>query len=219
MEPDEVFSNLSEKLSALDDKISGVRDRLDSIQSSFGDQKSAVGKVQSDIDQINATLNDLKSGANTGKQDNSQQIQSLADKYKQIQDMNIAMSKQVTEEQGLVGKLAAQAEDAGKMLANMGDTTNAIVKKAWDDGKKEILSTWEDSKKDILNSVSSLTTGWIKDAQSRIKDEIKDELKSLILDDVKSAQADAKSSEPAAIDDAALEAKIRKVMKQVAEGG
>ena len=221
MEPDEVYANLSDKISALDGKLGDFAGRLDSLQSNsnesrFNDLKSAVDKAQADIQQINDALNAMKSGVDTLKQVNTQQTQSLDEQRKRIEDANAASEKKWADQQGLVGKLAAQAEEAGKMLANIGDTTNSIVKKAWDDGKREILNTWEDSKKDILNSLSSVTTGLIKDAKDGIKSEIQDELKSLILDDVKSIDADAKSSQPD-LSDEALEARIRKIMKQVPE--
>lgn len=216
MEADEVYSELGDKISALGDKLGEFQGTIDSLQSSITEQKSALDKMQSDIEQINGALNDLKSGASSAKDDNSQQTLGLDDLRKKIEDANAAAEKRYADQQGLIGKLAAQAEDAAKMLVNFPDTAKAIANKAWEDGKKEILSTWEDSKKDILNSVSNITTGLIKDAKSGIKDEIKDELKSLILDDVKDVEADAKSSQPAPLSDADLEEKIRTIVKEVA---
>ena len=55
------------------------------------------------------------------------------------------------------------------MLINFPDTAKAIANKAWEDGKKEILNIWESSKNDILNSVSSISTGLIKEAKTGIK--------------------------------------------------
>jgi hypothetical protein len=94
-------------------------------------------------------------------------------------------------------------------LINFPDTAKAIANKAWEDGKKEILSTWETSKADIM-------TGLIKEAKTGIKDEIKDELKSLILDDVTQAQTDAASTQPKPLTDEELEAKITTIVNKVA---
>ena len=230
MEADEVYSELNEKLSGIGDKLSEFQGTIDSLQSSISEQKSLLDKTRSDIDQINSALNSMKSDVSSAKQDNSQQT-GLFDLQKKIEDANAAAEKRYADQQGLIYKLSAQAEDAAKMLVNFPDTAKAIANKAWEDGKKEILNgwedskkqllgAWEDSKKDILNSVSSLTTPLIKDAindaRNSIKSEIKDELKSLILDDVKDVQTEAKSDQPAPLSDSDLEAKIRTIASQVA---
>lgn len=217
MEADEVYSALNDKISGIQDKLSEFQGTIDSLQSSIRDQKTATDKAQADIDQINSALNDLKSGAGGSKQDNTQQTQSIFDLQKKIEDANAISEKKWQEQQGLIGKLAAQAEDAAKTLVTFPDTAKAIANKAWEDGKKEILNTWEDSKKDILNSLSTITTGLIKDAKTGIKDEIKDELKSLILDDVKDVQTDAKAGQPAPLTDEELTEKIKTIVKQVSD--
>ena len=168
----------------------------------MGDQKSAVSKA--DIDQINSALNDLKSGVNSAKQ---QQSQGLVDQMKRIEDANAASEKKWQDQQGLIGKLATQAEDATKMLGNMDNTMKDIASRAWQDGKKEILNIWESSKQDILNSVSSVTTGWIKDEKKAISDEIKSDLLAQI-----GLEAD-KKKEP--LTDAELDAKIRTIVKEI----
>ncbi len=228
MEADEVYSQLSDKISGIGDKLSEYQGTIDSLQSSIRDQKSAVDKAQSDIDRINSALNDLKSGSGSSNQDNSQQTQGLFDQMKKIEEANAASQKKWEDQQGLIGKLAAQADDAAKMIVNFPDTAKAIANKAWDDGKKEILNAWEsskkdildiweNSKKDILNSVSGITTPLIKEQLANVKTEIKDDLKSLIFDDVKEVQADAKSSQPAPLSDEELTSKIRTVIKLVAD--
>lgn len=215
MEADEVYSELGDKISALSDKLGEFQGTIDSLQSSISDQKTALEKIQSDMEQVNSAVNELKSGASGAKDDNTQQTQGLDDLRKKIEDANAAAEKRWADQQGMIGKLAAQAEDAAKMLVNFPDTAKAIASKAWEDGKKEILSTWEDSKKDIMNSISSITTGLIKDAKSGIKDELKDELKSLIFDDVKDYETDQKSSQPQPLSDADLEAKVRSIVKDM----
>ena len=215
MEADEVYSELGGKISDIGDKLSEFQGTIDSLQSSFTELKSALDKAQSDIGQINSALNDIKSGVSGSKDQDARQTQGLDDIRKQIEAANAAAEKKWADQQGLIGKLAAQADDAAKMLVNFPDTAKAIAAKAWEDGKKEILNTWEDSKKDILNSISGITTGLIKDAKSGIKDEIKDELKSIIFDDVKDVQADAKSSQPPPLTDEELEAKIKTILAQV----
>jgi chromosome segregation ATPase len=216
MEADEVYSELGEKISGITDKLSEFQGTIDSLQSTISDQKSALEKMQSSIDQINSALNDLKSGAGGSKDNDSQQKQGLDDLRKSIEAANAASEKKFADQQGLLGKLAAQADDAAKTLINFPDTAKAIANKAWEDGKKEILSTWETGKADIMNSLSSITTGLIKEAKTGIKDEIKDELKSLILDDVTQARTDAASTKPAPLTDEELEAKITTIVKQVA---
>jgi archaellum component FlaC len=215
MEADEVYSELSGKISELGDKLSEFQGTIDSLQSSISEQKGALEKIQADIEQIKSALNDIKSGASS-KQDTSQQAQGLDDLRKKIEEANAAAEKKWNDQQGLIGKLAAQADDAAKTLINFPDTAKAIANKAWEDGKKEILNTWESSKNDIMNSLSTVTTGLIKEAKTGIKDEIKDELKSLILDDVKDVETEAKSSQPAPLSDEELEAKIKTIVKQVA---
>ena len=214
MEADEVYSELGDKISGLTDKLSEFQSTIDSLQSSIRDQKTAIDKTQSDIDQINNTLNAMKSDAGNSKQDSAKQTQSLFDLQKKIEDANAAAEKKWADQQGVIYKLSAQAEDAAKMLVNFPDTAKAIANKAWEDGKKEILGTWESSKADIMNSLSSVTTGLIKDAKTGIKNEIKDELKSLILDDVKDVETDAKSGAPMTDDE--LETKVRGILTKVA---
>lgn len=213
MEADEVFSNLSDKISTLDGKVGDFSGRIESLQSSLADLKGAADKTQADIDQIKEALNGLKSGGDAIKQTATQTV-SLMDQMKRIEDANAASEKKYQEQQGLLGKLAAQADDAAKTFMNIGDTTNAAIKKAWDDGKKEILNTWDNSKKEILDSISTKTTQLIKDAKDGIKNEIKDDLKGLVFDDVKSVEADAKAAQPAPLTDDEFEAKVRAIMKR-----
>ena len=215
MEVDECYSELSDKISNLDSKIEDLGGKIDSLQSSSGgsdvsDLKSALEKAQSDIQQLTDAVNALKAAAEGDKSSGEQKSEGLFDRLKAIEAANAASDQRARDQAGLIGKLATQAEDAGKMIANFGDTTNAIVKKAWDDGKKEILNVWEDSKKDIMNSISNITTGLIKDAKA--------DLKSLVFDDVKSVEADAKSGKPD-LSDEAIEEKIRKILKEVQSGG
>ena len=223
MEVDECYSDLSGKISDLSGKVDDLGGKIDSLQSASGgsdvsDLKSALAKAQSDIQQLSDTVTALKAAADGAKSTGDQQSQGVFDRLKAIEAANAASQKAAQDQAGLLGKLAAQADEAGKMIANFGDTTNAIVQKAWNDGKAEILNTWESSKKDIMNSISSITTGLIKDAKDGIKSEIQDGLKSMVLDDVKSAEADAKSSQPD-LSDAAIEEKIRKILKEVQAGG
>ena len=208
MEADEVYSQLNDKISELKDKIGEFQGTIDYLNSTLTQQKSAIDKTQSDIDRINSALNDLKSGASNSKPDNSQQ--GLDDLRKKIEDANAAAEKRYQDQQGLLGKLAAQADDAAKTLINFPDTAKAIATKAWEDGKKEILGIWESSKNDILNSLSSVTTGLIKEAKTSIKDEIKDELKSLIFDDVKEVE----TAKPAPLTEQELEVKIKTIVQE-----
>ena len=200
MEADEVFSQLSDKISGTQDKLSEFQGTIDFLQSSIRDQKSASDKTQSDIDRINSALNDLKSGAGT-KQDNSQQDQALADLRKKIDDAVAADLKQQMDMQGTLSKLSAKLDDAAAAILKFPDVVG-IVGKAVDDGKKE-----------ILNSVSNITTGLIKDAEKSIKESIESGLKSLVSDDVK----DVQSAQPAPLTDEELTAKIKSIVEQTSE--
>jgi septal ring factor EnvC (AmiA/AmiB activator) len=144
-----VYSVFGEKISGITDKLSEFPGTIDSLQSSISDQKSALEKMQSSIDQINSALNDFEGQASGSKDDDSQQKQGLDDLRKSIEAANAAAEKKSANQQGLIGKLAAQADDAAKTLINFPDTTKAIANKAWEDGKKEILSTWETSESRI----------------------------------------------------------------------
>jgi chromosome segregation ATPase len=207
MEADEVFSDLSPKISDLSDKCNALQGTIDSLQSSLQEQKGTSDKIQDDIQQIKTAVSDLKAGGSTPSEQNSQQTQGVFDRLKSIEDANAAAQKKYEEQQGLITKLSAQADDAAKTIMNFPDTAKAIANKAWEDGKKEILNIWEDSKKQLMNSLSDLTTKAIKDA----KQEITDGLQSLVLDDVKSVE----DQKPPALTDAALEQKIREVMQKV----
>ncbi len=195
--------------------------------------KSANDETKSNLEKLSDALNDLKSGSNGAKNQDSQQSQGLLDLTKKIEDANAAAEKRYQDQQGMLGKLAAQADDATKMMVNFPDTAKAIANQAWQDGKKEILGVWDDTKKQILGSVSSLTTDLIKDAKTALRDEIlgtftqtlsdfktavktdiEDGVKSLVTDDVKKADDDNKASQPAPLSDSDLEAKITAIVQQ-----
>jgi uncharacterized coiled-coil protein SlyX len=233
MEADEVYSELNDKLSELKDKLSEFQGTIDSLNSTLTDLKSATDKNRSDLDRLNDAVSQLGSSASGSKDQDSQQSQGLLDLTKKIEEANAASEKRYQEQQGLVGKLAAQADDAAKMIVNFPDTAKAIANQAWQDGKKEILGVWDNTKKEILGSVSSLTTDLIKDAKSALKEEIvgnfdetlkdfktsvktdiEDGVKSLVTDEVTKAQADAQAAQPAPLSDADLDAKITAIVQQ-----
>jgi uncharacterized coiled-coil DUF342 family protein len=233
MEADEVYSELNDKISDLKDKNSEFQGTIDSLNSTLNDLKSSAEKTRSDLDSLNDAVSELKSRASGASTQDSQQSQGLLDITRKIEEANAAAEKRYQDQQGLIGKLAAQAEDAAKMAYNFPDTAKAIANQAWQDGKKEILGIWDDAKKDILGSISGITTDLIKDAKSALKDEllgnltdalkdlkgaikseIEDGVKSLVLDDVKQAEADAKASQPTPLSDADLEAKIATIVQQ-----
>jgi uncharacterized coiled-coil protein SlyX len=233
MEADEVYSELNDKISDLKDKISEFQGTIDSLNSTLNEMKSASEKDRSDIDKLNDMVNEIKSAASGSKDQDSQQSQGLFDLTKKIEEANAAAEKRYQDQQGLIGKLAAQADDAAKMIVNFPDTAKAVANQAWQDGKKEILGIWDNAKKEILGSVSGLTTDLIKDAMSAlkpeilsefsdtlkdfrtaVKTEIEDGVKSLVQDEVKQAETDAQANQPAPLSDTDLEAKITTIVQQ-----
>lgn len=233
MEADEVYSELNDKLTAVNDKCSEFQGTIDSLNSTLNELKSSNEKNRSDLDSLNDALNAIKSGAGSAKDQDAQQSRGLLDVTKRIEEANAAAEKRYQEQQGLIGKLAAQADDAAKMIVNFPDTAKASANQAWQDGKKEILGIWDDAKKEILGSLSGITTDLIKDAKSALKDEIlgnftdtlkdfktavkseiEDGVKSLVQDEVKQAETEGKAGQPAPLSDADLEAKIASIVQQ-----
>lgn len=233
MEADEVYSDLNDKISELKDKLSEFQGTIDYLNSTLNEQKSDSEKTRSDIDRLNDAINEIKAGASGAKEQDSQQSQGLLDITRKIEEANAASEKRYQEQQGLIGKLASQADDAVKMMVNFPDTAKAIANQAWQDGKKEILGIWDDAKKQILGSVSSLTTDLIKDAKSALKEEIlgsftdtlsefknavkteiEDGVKSLVQDEVKQEVTADQANQPAPLSDADLEARITAIVQQ-----
>lgn len=219
--------------SDLGDLKSAVVDMRSSLSNSgTGDLKSAVDRMQSDIQRLTDALGTTKSGIDTLQQanqkvlsDEEQYRQKFDAAYKQIDDANkkaadaaAAADRKLQDQQGLIGKLGSQAEDAAKTLTNLPDTVAGMARKAVDDGKKEILGIWESTKSDILGSISSLTTPLIKDAITTVKTEIKDEMKSVIYDQVKSMQDEERDKTPLVTRDE-LEDKIASLLKEIEARG
>ncbi|MDQ6699026.1 MAG: hypothetical protein M3Z36_02425, partial [Acidobacteriota bacterium] len=92
---------------------------------------------------------------------------------------------------------------------NIDTTTKNIVNKAWEDGKKEILGIGESSKQDIMNSLSSVTTGWIKDQKTALKDEIRKDLLAEV-------GLELEKEKKVSLTEEQLEAKIRTIVKEMA---
>lgn len=242
MEADEVYSNLSDKISSLQSKLDDNSSRFDAVRSDLSDLKSyvssnsggsskidslasALDSLKSDVASLKDALNDLKSAGEGAKQSSQQ---GLLDQMKRIEEANAASERKFQEQQGLIGKLGQQAEEAGKMLVNFPETATAIAKKAMDDGKREILNVWEGSKKEILdiwdngkkeilNSVSSITTPIIKEYATSLKEEIKGDLKSMIFDEVKTAQED-KDSKAKPLDEDEIAKIVKRILKEEKEG-
>ena len=215
MEADDVFSQLSDKISSLTDRVSDLGSKLDSLQSNSGDSKlsdlkSAVDKAQSDIQQINDTLNAMKSNVDSVKQASTQQTQPLLDQMKRIEDANAAADKKYQDQQGLIGKLSAQAEDAAKMIVNFPDTAKTIANNAVEAGKKEILNIWESSKSDLLNLAASSVGKAVKDEVAAVKTDLKDEIVAYVTDQEKITAEDRKAA-----DAADQEEKIRTIVRSV----
>ncbi|HET7489800.1 MAG TPA: hypothetical protein VFJ85_17870 [Acidimicrobiales bacterium] len=179
MEADEVYSELNDKIGDVQSKVDELQSTIGSLQSSIADQKSA-------IDQINSVIKDLKPPDN-------KPVDDLVTRLKAIEEANAAAEKRAQEQAGLVGKLAAQVDDAAKTIGNFPETAKAIATKAWEDGKKEILNIWEDSKKQLMSSLSDYTTKAIKDAKKEVYEDVKNELWEMVLADVKKIEEEEKS--------------------------
>jgi hypothetical protein len=225
MEADEVYSQLSDKISDLTSKDSEFQGTIDYLQSSITDLKNAVDSMKTDMDFVKSYVQN--------RQADSQAAGDAADlkaKYNDIINANLKLASDAAAAQkaadanaGLLTKLGSQMDDAYKTFTST-DTLKTIVTTAVDNSKKEILGVWDNAKKEITNSLSDYVTGKIKEAkadflsgakdlfgqedEAKPKPVLESDLEAKVKDIITSVQAENAS---------AFEEKVRAIIAQVQE--
>lgn len=209
MEADEVFSQLSDKISEINDKLSEFQGTIDVLHNDITEVKTGLEKLQAAAEQQAA-----EASAAADKQRLDDLVAQIA---KQNADI-AAAQKKADDSAGLLTRLGAQMDDFTKTVTNFPDTVKQIGQKAWDDGKKELLNQWEQSKKDILSiydngkkelmdSLSAQTTKAIKDSADSLRSEISSTVKGWFSD-----EDQAKASAPKPVTEDVLEDKVREIV-------